>query len=103
MQPPRRSGAARDTKAVNEGVFSTPLPRPAQARLTRLIAELAVVADWKHDFQARSARAQLILETIGISAERHDDLIAEARAFIRVCKALAEQMPGRLDHDGEAP
>jgi hypothetical protein len=101
MQPPRSSGAARKTKAVNERALSSPPPLSAQARLTRLTDDLAIAADWKRDFQARSARAQLVLETIGLSTERHDALLAEGRALIRVCDALARQMPGQLANDGE--
>jgi hypothetical protein len=56
--------------------------------------KLEIAADWKDDLQARLARGQLILETIGLSAKRHDELIA--RTFVAVCHALAEHVPGSL-------
>jgi hypothetical protein len=42
------------------------------------------------------ARAQLILETVGLSRERQDELIAEAQAFKRVCRVIANRIPGCL-------
>jgi hypothetical protein len=61
-----------------------------------LLADLELVADWKEDLTRRMARGQFILETIGLSTERHDELIAEAQAFIRVCRVMAERVPGSL-------
>jgi hypothetical protein len=68
----------------------------AAAEVNALTDKLATIADWKDDLQARMGRTQLIVEAIGLSAERHDELIAEARAFIRVCDALAENVHGSL-------
>jgi hypothetical protein len=62
-----------------------------------VLDDLAIVAEWKRDLVRSMARGQLILETIGLSTERHDDLIAEAKAFIRVGRALAERIPGSSD------
>lgn len=73
----------------------------------QLLADLETVADWRDELLMRMARGQLILEMIGLSNERHDELIAEAQAFIRVCRVLTEQIPGSLaegcaDHEQKA-
>ena len=42
------------------------------------------------------ARAQLILETNGLSREQHDAPIHECEAFKRLCRVLADSLHGSL-------
>jgi hypothetical protein len=62
----------------------------------QLMAELELVFDWRDELVCRMQRAQEIVETVGLSRDLHDALLAEAHFFIRVCRALAERMPGSL-------
>jgi hypothetical protein len=47
----------------------------------RLTAYLQTVADWKQGFERRAAKAQHSLETIGLDADEHDQLLEEGRAL----------------------
>lgn len=49
---------------------------------------LEVIAEWKHDLQARIARARLILELHDCLTDI-EPLIEEVAAFKRVCACLA--------------
>ena len=62
----------------------------------QLLEDLEVIAIWKRDWQRRSKRAQLIFETIGLSAERHDEIIREGKALTALCRVYAESVPGCL-------
>ena len=62
----------------------------------QLIAELDLMLDWRDEILSRTNRAQCLLETIGLSTELHDALIAEARAFVATCRTRAERIPGSL-------
>ena len=64
--------------------------------LEQHMAELELVFDWRDELVGRMQRAQDILETVGLSPELHDALIAEAHFFIRVCRALTARVLGRL-------
>jgi hypothetical protein len=47
----------------------------------RLTAYLQTVGDWKAGFERRAQDAQLRLETVGLDADEHDQLLAEGRAL----------------------
>ena len=47
----------------------------------RLTAYLQTVADWAEGFERRANEAQHRLETIGLNAEEHDQLLEEGRAL----------------------
>jgi hypothetical protein len=50
---------------------------------------LELVADWKEDWQRRSARAQLCMELIGLSDEKLEALTSEGEALIEICRLFA--------------
>lgn len=62
----------------------------------QVMAELDVILDWRDEVLARMDHAQCLLETIGLSTDLHDALIAEARAFVTTCRTRAERIPGSL-------
>ena len=62
----------------------------------QLLEDLEVIALWKRDWQRRAKRAQLAFETIGLSAERHYEIIREGRALNALCRVYAEGVPGCL-------
>lgn len=47
----------------------------------RLTAYLQTVADWAEGFERRATKAQNRLETVGLDAEEHEQLIEEGRAL----------------------
>ena len=47
----------------------------------RLTSYLQTVADWAEGFERRATVAQHRLETVGIDAEEHDQLLEEGRAL----------------------
>ena len=67
----------------------------------QLLEDLEVIAIWKRDWQRRAKRAQLIFETIGLSTERHDEIIREGRALTALCRVYAEGVPGCLGEPKE--
>ena len=71
----------------------------------QLLEDLEVIAIWKREWHRRAKRAQLIFETIGLSAERHDEIIREGRALTALCRVYAEGVPGclgELEEDRDA-
>jgi hypothetical protein len=66
------------------------------AAAEQLRAELDLVFDWRDELVGRMQRAQEIVETVGLSRDLHEALIAEAHFFSRVCRALAARVPGSL-------
>jgi hypothetical protein len=62
----------------------------------QLLAELDLVFDWRDELVARMGRAQDIVETVGLSRDLHEALLAEACFFIRLCRALTDRFPGSL-------
>lgn len=63
-------------------------PSSIVAEREQLIDTLQIVADWLDDWRARSERAQLCLELVGVSRERQDELIREGNALLRCMSAL---------------
>lgn len=61
-----------------------------------LLDDLEVIAIWKRDWLRRAQRYQLAFETIGLSADRHDDLIREGQALNKLIRVYAEGVPGCL-------
>lgn len=61
-----------------------------------LLEDLEVIAYWKRDWHLHAKRAQLAFETIGLSTERHDELIREGKALVALCRVYAAEMPGCL-------
>jgi hypothetical protein len=47
----------------------------------QLTAYLQTVADWKQGFERRAKEAQRRLETIGLDADEHDQLLEEGKAL----------------------
>jgi hypothetical protein len=66
------------------------------AAAERLLAEREFVAEWRDELAARMDRAQDIVETVGLSRDLHEALLAEAHFFIRICRALTTRIPGSL-------
>ena len=62
--------------------------------LRQLTDRLEIIADWKQDIQTRIDRAQLCFELIGLSEERHAELIREGTALKRLCRSLADRVGG---------
>lgn len=59
-----------------------------------LVADLAVIADWRDDLLSRIRRADLRFEFIGLDADELEALAAEAATFKQVCVALAGSLVG---------
>ena len=55
----------------------------------QLLADLAVIADWRDDLLSRIRRAHLRFEFIGLDADEQEALAAEVATFKQVCIALA--------------
>jgi hypothetical protein len=51
-----------------------------------------IIGDWLLDWHARAERAQLCLELVGLSTERHDALLREGRALKKLLKHLTERV-----------
>jgi hypothetical protein len=108
MAPPHNRNARRQPGVGGSGSANltsweqsdSELLRIAQGSLApaakRLLADLEIIAEWREDLTSRMARAQLVLETIGLSREQHDALIHECEAFKRLCRVLADSLPGSL-------
>jgi len=60
----------------------------ARRSLDAMTDDLGAIADWKTDLCGRIARAQLRFELIGIEPDEHEDLVAEACDFCRLCRAI---------------
>lgn len=71
-------------------------PRLATQDLDALTDELQIVADWRDDLFARMDRYELVGELIGLSENRLAEIEHEVNAFTRVCRLLADSLPGRL-------
>jgi hypothetical protein len=54
----------------------------------RLTAYLQTVADWADGFERRATAAQRRLETVGLDAEEHGQLIQEGRAIALLMQRL---------------
>ena len=54
----------------------------------RLTAYLQTVADWAECFERRAIETQRRLETVGLNAEEHDQLIEEGRALALLMQRL---------------
>jgi len=61
----------------------------ARRDLDAITDDLDIIADWKADLFGRIARAQLHFELIGLEPDEHEDLVAEACDFCRLCRAMA--------------
>ena len=57
--------------------------------IEQLLADLAVIADWRNDLLSRIQRAHLRFEFIGLDADEQEALAAEVATFKQVCLALA--------------
>jgi hypothetical protein len=54
----------------------------------RFTAYLQTVADWADGFERRASEAQHRLETVGLDADEHDQLIEEGRAVALLIQRL---------------
>jgi hypothetical protein len=64
----------------------------------QLLADLAVIADWRDDLLSRIRRAHLRFEFISLDADEQEALAAEVATFKQVCITLAASL---VDADHE--
>ena len=58
----------------------------------QLLADLAVIADWRNDLLSRIQRAHLRFEFVGLDADEQEALATEVATFKQVCVALASSL-----------
>jgi hypothetical protein len=61
----------------------------ARAQLDARTEQLNTIADWAVDLRKRIARERLRFELVGLDSDEQDRLVAEVKAFKRVCRELA--------------
>jgi hypothetical protein len=62
------------------------------ADVRQLTHDQQTLCDWRDDLVSRLRRAELCFQTIGLSEERRAELIHEAEAFKRVCRAVGAEV-----------
>jgi hypothetical protein len=60
----------------------------AREGIEERLVDLAHIAAWQDDLSERLWRARWQIEICGLDENEQDRLVAEVRAFHRVCKAL---------------
>jgi hypothetical protein len=99
-KPKRRSGGETEAASIERYKAVTDIQSDSDQNKClddQLVADLAVIADWRDDLLSRIQRADLRFEFIGLDAGELEALAAETATFTQVCIALAGSLVGLDD------